>query len=411
MDGVPVTDHQLEAFDLNWLPLAATEQIEVAVNGQSSLYGSGASGGVADVASARAVPDIPVSEVVAWWGSSDSRAVSIGINRLITDSFGIVGAYENLHSGGWMDKSSANNNKFYGKLSGHAGGGLAYDIVGYRFDGDIELPDSCPNLPGTHPGTRADRRDFLTVQLAGGGDRSLHLDYHYLGTSQSFASKDTAYSNEGRLNGVSLVGTWRSADSTTTAIGTGFKRRDMLSTALGDRSSSDIFAYAAREVLTTGWRVKGILRAEKNSAFRAELAATLAASFLAHEKCRVFASLDRSFTFPSYNQLYWRGPDQPGDPRIGTEHWNGLEMGMDVGGNGFSVSATFFWKHIDNRAVWKTDESCQQYRVTDEAIDVKGLEASLGLKYPTWLEWSLSYAISHARDRSGDEVVYVPQVS
>ncbi len=301
LDGIPVTDDRLEIFDLNWLPLAGAARAEVALHGQSGLFGSGATGGVMNLTTVSAMPAVPLSEVVAWWGSFDSRAVHFRFNRRITSAFGLLLAYENLHSGGWIESSTANSNKFYGKLTGYIGRGLAYNVVGYRYDGSIELPDSCAGSSDTSPIDRDDKRDLLAVSIASLSDVSVRLDYYYLGTEQEAVSGDVSRPGEGRMDGIQAVTAWATPDSLYADIGAGFKRYERKYGRNGiikhEVSTSDVYGYVAGEKPFDEWRIRGSFRLERNSRDGAEFAGDLSASYKAFSWCLLRGRIDRSFAY------------------------------------------------------------------------------------------------------------------
>jgi len=410
IDGIPVSDDRLEIFDLNWLPLSGMEKAEVAMNGQSGLYGSGATGGVMNLTSMSAMPQVPTSEVVAWWGSFDSRAINFRFNRRITSRFGILLSFENLHSGGWTESSEANSNKFFGKLTGFLGRGVTYDVVGYRYDAAIELPNSCPGVAGTYPADRDDKRDFVRVSVAGGTDTSVRLDYYYLGTERDFSSGDATEESEGRLHGFSVTTTRLAADSSIAAFGAGLKRYrlrfDLQSMHPDEESTNDIYGYIAGDKRLNAWRLRGSVRVDVSSgnATATELSGDLGASFKAAPWCILFGRADRSFAFPSLRECTgWSGC-----PRDTAEHWNGLELGADLGPDPVRLVATFFWRSADRRKGQVRDENCDRVFSYNEEVSYLGAEALLSFTYPHWLRGSLGYSLERARDGSGNKVSYVP---
>ncbi len=405
MDGVPVSDDRLEIFDLNWLPLAGIERAGVAMNGQSGLYGSGATGGVMNLTSMSAMPENPMSEVVAWWGSFDSRAVHFRFNRRITSTFGILLSFENLHSGGWTESSEANSNKFFGKLTGFLGRGVTYDVVGYRYDGGIELPDSCPGLASTYPAARDDKRDFIRVSVATLADVSVRLDYYHLGIERDFKSGALAWSSKGRLDAFSAVTSWATADSLKANAGAGLRRYELRDRHDDKSTTNNIYGYAAAQKRLNEWRFQGSLRIEMNDPSGTEFGGDLGASYEAVPWCVLFGRLDRSFAFQS---LRGRTPATEFGTRGDTEHWNGLELGVDLGREPLKLSAAFYRRHIDNSTLLVGNDACQWIPVKDKELGYLGAEALLRFTCPSWLKGSLGYSLNRARDGAGHKVSYVP---
>jgi outer membrane cobalamin receptor len=411
LDGIPVTDDRIEFFtanDLNWLPLAGMEGAEVAKNGQSGLFGSGATGGVLNLRSMSAMPRVPTSEVVAWWSSFDSRAVHFRFNRRITSTFGIVLAYENLHSGGWIESSTANSNKFYGKLTGFIGRGLAYDVVGYRYDGSTESPDSCADSPYTGPIDHDDKRDLLAVSITSLSDLSVRLDYHYLGTERQLSDGDERPSGEGRTDGVSAVTAWATQDSLYAEIGAGFKRHALEYSRyeghVDEVSTTDIYGYMASEKPLDAWRFRGSLRLERNSLNSTEFGGDLGASFKAAPWCMLTGRVDRSFAFPALGEcVEWSGCSKDV-----AQHWNGAELGAEFSLDRARLSATGFYRKADRTDVWYRDEDCNSTYLREEDITYVGGELLLDVSLVSWLTGSLGYSIARSTSVDGVDLTYYP---
>jgi len=357
-----------------------------------------------------AMPQVPTSEVVAWWGSFDSRAINFRFNRRITSRFGILLSFEDLHSGGWTESSEANSNKFFGKLTGLLGRGVTCDIVGYRYDGSIELPDSCPGVAETYPADRGDKRDFFRVALASGDDISVRLDYYYLGTERDFGSGDVTEKSEGRMNAFSVTTTWVRPDSLVGTFGAGLKRLN-LSYDLENRypkeeSANDIYAYVAGEKRLNAWRLRGSLRIDVSSDLNTstELSGDLSASFKAAPWCLLFGRVDRSFAFPGLREC----TEWAGCPSDAAEHWNGFELGADLGPDPVRLSAALFWRSADKRTFRVIDEACDLVNVYSGEVSYLGAEALLHFTYPSWLKGSLGYSAERGRDEDGEQVSYVP---
>jgi outer membrane cobalamin receptor len=411
MDGIRVSDDRLGIFDVNWLPLAAMEGAEVAMNGQSGLYGSGATSGVMNLKSMSAMPEVPMSEVAAWWGSFDSKAVHFRFNRRITSRFGILLAFENLHSGGWVESSTANANKFYGKLTGYIGRSLTYELVGYRYDGSVELPDSCPALSWTSPSYLDNRGDFVKASLIAGSDATVSIDYYYIAAEHDYKSGDVDRSGRGRVDGLSVASNSVTGDSSLTSAGIGYRRFKTDHEWEESPAVSDVYGYVAGEKRFQAWRLRGSLRVERTWGWESEfssgteLAGDLAATLQVGPWGVVFGRIDRSFSYPGIGRCwYWSG-SCPGDT---AEHWNSVELGTDLGLEPVRLSAAVFWRQVDNSTLQVTNEACEGVPVRDKELSYLGAEALISFTYPAWIKGSFGYSAERARDGEGKKLSYVP---
>jgi outer membrane cobalamin receptor len=409
LDGIPFSDGQMEAIDLNWLPVVGLGICEVAEGGLSSVHGSGAVTGVVGMQSVTTMPEFPESDIRAWWGSFDGRAVSLRFNRRITERVGVMSTYENVGSGGWTDHSSADTDRFLGKATALFGSATRVDLMAYRYKGEFGWPDSCPGVPSTHSGDRRNERNLLAMSVLSGEMRRLNVDYHHLETSESYSSAGTTYVDEGIAQGVDIGFLWLAPDSARTGLVVGLKSRRLRSTYLGNRTSTDLYLSALRERKTERLALQGSVRLAKNSGFDAEAAAGLAARFAVRERLFLFSRVHRDYAFPRFSVLFNGGRDGPADPEVRTETSWGLELGLALEGGPLSASVSVFGRDTAGLALWVTDDSCRAYLDPDVRIRVTGLETSLGLSLPPWFEAEVSYSVLHARDGSGASPAYVPQ--
>ena len=83
MDGIPVTDPQIEVFDPHWLPIEGTERIEVLKGSATALFGGGATGGLVNVVSHDVLIPVPLTRMNVWFGSFDTRLVGASFSRRV----------------------------------------------------------------------------------------------------------------------------------------------------------------------------------------------------------------------------------------------------------------------------------------------------------------------------------------
>jgi hypothetical protein len=409
LDGVPLSDNQIEVQDLSRLPLAGVEKAEIFKGGLSSILGSGAIAGVLEVTSLTAMPEVPESGVTAWWGSHAGQAVSVVFSRRVTERLGVLGTYDNLTSGGWIENTSSESERFSGKVTCLLGGTTQIDVAGYRYKGDFEWPDSCPTLGATSAADRGNAKDFLRLALHTGESRKFHVDIYHLAATESFSSREEDYVNEGTLNGAELGMACHAPDSSVTSWGAGYKSNRIESTSLGNRVSGRIYAYGSREQRWARWKIQGSLRLAKNSAFDAQAGLGLAARYALRQHVCLFGRLDRSYGFPGFRVLYAGGPGESRDSRIGAETSMGVELGADVLKGPVFLSVCVFGRLARGLARIRTDDSCRTYVDPDIDIDTMGSEACVGLRLEPWLEGQVSYSIWKAEDGQGRRPAYLPE--
>ena len=408
LDGIPFSDNQLEAFDLSWVPLAGIESCEIAKGGLSSVHGSGATAGALGFRTVTAMPEFPESEIGAWWGGYETRAVSLRFNRRITTRLGILGTYENLETGGWTDDSSADNDRFFGKATAVLGKTTRLDLMGYTYRGGFERPDSCPGDPSTNPADIKNERSLLGVSIVTGERRRFHVSCFRLGTSESYSPPAPRFREKGLLQGAEVGVAWLSPDSARTDFWLGFRNRRFESDSLGNRTSTDLYAHALREIITGRSKLQGSVRLAKNSGFHLEGGGGLAVRYALREGLFLFSRFDRSYRFPGFHVLYNRGEDHPADSGITTETWWGLEVGALVSRGPLSASVSLFGRDASGLALWLMDDSCRAYLDPGVDMTLMGLETSLSFSMRPWFETELSYSAVRVCDGEAVRPAYVP---
>jgi outer membrane cobalamin receptor len=409
LDGIPVSDRQLEVFDLSWLPLAGMSGIEVLKGGASSIHGSGALSGVLNIVPSDAVTDVPLSLVDMWWGGFGSRSINLALRRSLAGGLGVLGVYENARCGGWVDDSSFEGEKILGKFTTGLGGNRVLDIMGFRYEGDVALPDSCPDIADTGPARQKDKRELVAVTVRGGLETNYHINLYRLEVTQRSAFEGSynpygSQQSDGLLGGADLTIIGGSESPTVTSFGLGFKMRELTSRTVDDKSSYDAQAFAHREMTWERWQLSGRVGVVKNSDFNVEVAPSLTAVVFARDGQTVFAEVNRSFAFPSLKELYWEEAGFEANP----EHSIGLEIGTRIDRDRWGTRIALYWTRVSDMVGLTEDEACRVVRSTSREADVRGVDASIDFRLPPWIEGLVSCTIRSSTDENGDDLEYRP---
>jgi outer membrane cobalamin receptor len=407
LDGTPVSDRYLGVFDLNWLPLQGMSRIELSKGGGSSIYGNGALGGVVNLVPAGAVAHVPLSCVDAWWGSFGSRFLGVSLRRSVAGGFGVLGAYENAKSGGWIDNSGYDGERFFGKLAGAIGGGRALEVLGYRYRGEADLPDSCPLSVETSAGRRDDRRDVFKVSIHPRGGSPLCLTYYRLTVSDKRAGAGHAEYSEGRLDCLEATTAFGGA-ARRSVVGLGLVRRKMLGTAVGRENSNEIYTFARGDLDGSARSLSWAVRVEENSDFGAEIAPSLLGRLYLGAGHLVFARVDRSYGSPSFAETARDTLLEEGDPEPDTQHTVEVELGYRYEARRLSFDVSCYWRDVNRMTVWLTDEACGATMSTDSESEVLGLEVSVGFSHPLGVEGVVAYGVTRTLEEVQANLEFQP---
>jgi outer membrane cobalamin receptor len=155
--------------------------------------------------------------------------------------------------------------------------------------------------------------------------------------------------------------------------------------------------------------VTGGVWVEKNSDFDAECAAVVEARVPVGTVGSFYAKADRSFGFPRFEMLYWRGPLEGPDGRVGTERSLGMEIGFENDSGPLSTRLTGYWHAVDGMSAWRIDTECMPDLIFEAESEVRGMEITGNYEHSGWLDAAVSYSARWTADESGRELENVPE--
>ena len=129
--------------------------------------------------------------------------------------------------------------------------------------------------------------------------------------------------------------------------------------------------------------------------------------------------IERSFRFPTFNDLYWRGAGASGNRELVPESGISTDVGLSVSSGRLSAEITTFLQSIRNRITWLPDRSGVWTPRNIGRTESRGLEIAAA-RHLVWdaaeLTLSTGYDLVYARDRSeqdsesyGMPLRYVPE--
>ncbi|MGD9141949.1 MAG: TonB-dependent receptor plug domain-containing protein, partial [bacterium] len=378
MDGVPVTDPQIEVFDPHWLPIEGTERIESIKGPATALFGGGATGGLVNVVSHDVLVPVPLTKVNVWFGSYDTRLVGADFMRSIGNNFGFIGAYDYFSTAGYVDGANYRMEKLYGKVSARFPSSLKFDIIAYRHVGDT-------GVLGAHYTDRIDSRSFLDLSFEVGTESVFDLDLYYFDVRETFrGASDETY--EGSQAGASLVWTGTESTDYVRRLGASFKRKNSEEVdGIGEGSAFGEFSYVRGD-----FGSRAVLRAEKNSEHDTQYALALPLTYGISRRVRLFGRLDRGFTYPLA-----RGARE--SHREEVETTAGFSGGISCECNVLELSINVFYYDIEGASIYRTDETCLTRLVEGAAFDLLGAEAQVYLPPVYGFEGTVSFSRGDSR--------------
>jgi outer membrane receptor protein involved in Fe transport len=371
MDGIPVTDAQIEVFDPHWLPIEGTGRVESIKGPATALFGGGATGGLVNVVSHDVLVPVPLTRLNVWFGSYDTRLVGAGFMRSIGNNFGFVMAYDYFSTAGFVEGAGYRMEKLYGKVSARFPSSLKFDVIAYRHVGDT-------GVLGAEYTDRIDSRTFLDLSFELGTESVMDLDFYYFDVSETFrGSSDDTY--DGSQTGASLV--WTGAESAryVRRLGGAFRRKS--TTAIDD--INEVSAFGELSWSRGDFGSQAVLRVEKNSQHDVEYALSFPLTYGLNDRIQAFARLDRGFSYPIALD----------ETRTGkSETTRGASGGILCDCKALQLSFNVFYYDIDGASVYRTDDTCTTRLVDGVAFDLMGAEVEAYMPPVYGFEASVSYS-------------------
>jgi hypothetical protein len=393
MDGVPVTDAQIETFDPHWLPLSGVDRVEVLKGPSSALYGGGASAGLINTVSQDVLLPVPVTRVNVWFGSFDARFVGASFTRSIGGNLGFMAAYDYLKTAGFVEGADYKGEKLYGKVSARFPSTLKLDIIAYRHVGDA-------GLVASGGGRRLDSRSFINLSAELGSDAVVDFDAYYSDFDETMKGGAVG-SYSGTLTGVRLA--WINADSPhpVRRLGVDFKSKSRTQAADEVQISTyGEFAYRRGELAG-----EGLLRLEKNSGHDFEYGFSLPLNYAMPRGFTLYTRVDRAYRYPlqevSVELPSW-DLDSAGSGDLlsasdtcgpGVERTLGVSGGISWNSNVLSLSLNVFYYDVEGATVYRTDDTCEHETIHNASFGMPGGELQVYLA-PVWgFEGVISYSL------------------
>lgn len=382
MDGVPVTDPQIEVFDPHWLPLEGIERMEVLKGPCSVLFGGGATGGIVNAVSQDVLLPVPLTRLNVWFGSFDTRLVGASFSRSVGSNFGLMGAYDYFKTGGYVDGAGYKGEKLYGKVSARFASSLKLDVVAYRHVGDT-------GVLGTTYTDRLDDRTFLDISCEFGKGSVLDLDLYYFDVGETFRGS-TQDTYEGSQAGASIVWTNGGTSPYFERLGASFKRKNTTAVdGIAEGSGFGELAFGRGDF--TG---ETILRMEKNSRHDFQYALSFPLKYSLSRTLRLYGRLDRAYSYPiATSSMIGRG----------TERVIGGSGGILFDFNVLQLSLNVYYYDIEGATVYRTDDTCGIFRLDDVALDILGGEVEVYLPPVYGFEGTISYSSGDANEPAQED--------
>jgi outer membrane cobalamin receptor len=383
VDGVRINDSQTGHHNADFpVQLQDVERIEVLMGAGSSIYGADAFGGIVNIITRRGVEGTQASLSVEQYGLVDgSVSVGFGEGKLKQS----ISASGNRSSGFQYDRDFRSVS-----LSSRTNVGERFSL----FVSHLNKEFGANGFYGPAPSKEWTNQTFVALEsnfsrpsgLKGSfqgyyrthGDRFLYdIRYpdQYENTHRTHAAGLTAKTRFGVSEAGSLL------------VGGEVGGDWIVSSNLGNHSFAKMSVFGELQwTLGKNAIIYPGLRLDHYSAFGTAASPSLSGSWWVFPRIRLRSSVGRSFRIPTFTELYYKDPNNQGNPALNPESAWSAEVGTDfIPARNWLGFLNYFYRHERNVIDWirsSGDEKWRAFnirRIHASGIEV-GIEHSLGMK-------------------------------
>jgi vitamin B12 transporter len=418
IDGVRIGSATTGTAAWEQLPVAQIERIVLVRGPYSSLYGSGAIGGVIEIFTRQGSPGAPaVPSFSAGGGSHDTYQVELGdsgsagegwyntsVSGLYTGGFPIcaagapptAGCYTTSpRQGFWSGSAALSGGYRWSNATGTVN--LLRADGDNRYDGDIYAGNESRVAQQVLGGTLTTTLlSPLTVMLSAGQSRDSSQAYFDGAPDGRF---DTVRDTASWLNRLSLP------HGQNLLLGADYERDAVASdTAYAVTSRRDTAGFALYQWLGHRAEVQLSLRHDQNQQFGDHSTGSAQWAYRFSSLLRASASYGTAFKAPTFNDLYF---PFYGDPTLRPETSHSAEAGLDGSGNHFLWAVNAYETRIENLIEY---DPATFGAANIGAARIRGVESRLG----GWLDgWrgELQLTALDPRDVGLDPGARLPRIA
>ncbi len=401
MDGRPLNSPQNGGLDLNLIPLAAVQRVEVVRGGLSSLYGADAVGGVVNIITKVFSYARPYSRVGFWQGDYGFKRSQFELGRGIGKRCDIYVSGEMRSYGGYRPNSDYQANLVTGDLHYRLSRDWKLTFSSLNYGGKLGVPGS--QAFSTPNARQKDRRDDFTLGLRGSQGNPLGIQLYLSDSWQRYKDPNPTWpvysTHQNRVYGLSFQGRlpWSGLD-----FGGRGERINFWSTDVGTTIvNKSSFWVEDNLSLSNRITLRGSGRLDYHSAFGNQFSPGGNLTYQVNENSLLFGSYNCSYRAPTANDLFWKGPYISGNPKLRPEKGWSSQIGFKTNnGKGNYLSVNLFYRKMRDLIEWEAQTFI--YSVVNKArAEFMGGEVGLGLLPAMSLQVGAVYNLLWAEDLSG----------
>jgi outer membrane cobalamin receptor len=373
VDGVRINDSQTAHHNADFpVALQDVERIEILHGAGSSLFGADASGGIINILTRRDTGSLQASATAGAFGLLDAgfgaRFRKAGIQESLSASAS--------RSSGFMYDRDFSSLVF----SSRTEIGKSSIYVSHRSD-----HFGANGFYGPAPSSEWEDQSMVSFERHLDATAVLRGYYRTHGDRFLYDIRDPGHNeNTHRTHaaGVSAKSQWSLADTVTLSAGAEAGADTIRSSNLGDHSFCRMSLFGELQ-----WKparaitIDPGLRWDHYSNFGSAASPSLSASWWISGRAKLRSSVAHAFRIPTFTELYYRDPNNEGDPTIQPEKAWSADAGVDVfPAKDWMASLTVFSRDERDVIDWVRRSTAAQWRTANiRRLRTRGVE--MGLEY------------------------------
>jgi len=424
LDGIPVNTPRDGVADLNKIDLTNIEKIEVLRGPASSIYGSGAMGGVVNIIT-KDGKSFPKTMLKSKYGLYDTREISFAHGRDL-DIFDYYFSHDTYKTNGhrqnsdyeyhntnlklgytpWADNRLTFNYGYYQSELGTPGTNQVYDPV---WDSGEDIDDRQESW----------RENFdLTWKADLTRDSNILLKaYHNIDRLEFIENLacDDVDAHQTKVYGIDLQFAQKIFDSI--RVTAGYNRQDLrLNSSTSAKHKYFLNAFYFEGEIDPLEKMKFYFgaRYDDYSNFGDRISPNTRFSWWLNDNFKIHGLYARSFRAPTFNDLHWPRQEtyqMEGNPNLSPEKAQSYELGISTYFfKALWTDVTYFRNRVKDMIIWNVDSAGWWRPENVSTAIIQGMEWNSDFVIWERLKANLNYTLLYAKDKETKKwLIYRPR--
>jgi len=430
LDGQRMNDISFGTIDLGTIPTENIDHIEIIRGGMSSMYGTGAFGGIINIITKKEADCAPGLGLSVSEGSFNTQSYSVNMQAKKKNVSAFFSANKTL-SDGYRNDSDYDGKDLFAKFGFNSSGSGEFGLTASFNSNDFGFPGQATDANGNplttdeYNGTLEKAATFASRQRDTKSywkaDNTRSWESLTLKSSVYSSFKDSLYTDpftDDDYRSSVFGGNSQLSNGAGTTAGAEwweeiFKRTDNLANVTAiDKSRVDTALYIQQELYTGKFGLIPSVRYDENSVFGGVACPHVTVTYRPAEHIKLSANSGKVWRAPTFDDLFFNNVYFAGNPDLKPEEGIASDIGLEYKTMEWRTSVAVFLTETKNLLTSMPDSNGIYHAVNLGQTRQSGVEYEFSQKLASGLYQKFNYTYLDARDTLNDKpLVYRPHDS